>query len=58
MITKRARFSLGFRQECTELVLSHGYSTREAAEAMGVGQSALGKRLEMEKQILKKPLLS
>ncbi len=89
MTTKRPRFSPEFRQECTELVLSHGYSTREAAEAMGVGKSTLGKwvsqirkensgqvvtnkvpvtpeqakirelekrikRLEMEKQILKK----
>jgi len=89
MTTKRPRFSPEFRQECTELVLSHGYSAREAAEAMGVGKSTLAKwvsqirkerlgqavgnkvplsldqakvrelekrikRLEMEKQILKK----
>jgi len=89
MTTKRPRFNPEFRQECTELVLSHGYSIREAAEAMGVGKSTLGKwvsqirkenagqavankvpvtpeqakvrelkkrikRLEMEKQILKK----
>lgn len=89
MTTTRPRFSPEFRQECTELVLSHGYSAREAAEAMGVGKSTLAKwvsqirkersgeaagdkvpvtpeqgkirelekrikRLEMEKQILKK----
>lgn len=89
MTIKRPRFSPEFRQECTELVLSHGYSAREAAEAMGVGKSTLAKwvsqirkersgqevgdkvpvtpeqaqirdlekrikRLEMEKQILKK----
>jgi len=34
MTAKRPRFSPEFRQECTELVLSHGYSAREAAEAM------------------------
>jgi len=89
MTAKRPRFSPEFRQECTELVLSHGYSARESAEAMGVGKSTLAKwvsqirkerlgqtvgnkvpvspdqakirelekrvkRLEMEKQILKK----
>jgi transposase len=43
MTTKRPRFSPEFRQECTELVLSHGYSIREAAGAMGVGKSTLGK---------------
>ena len=29
--------------ECAELVLDHGYSVREAAEAMDVGKSTVGK---------------
>jgi transposase len=51
MTTKQLRFSPEFRQECTELVLSHGYSTREAAEAMGVGKSTLGKWVKLERKI-------
>jgi len=43
MTIKRPRFSPEFRQECTELVLSHGYIIRETTEAMGVGKSTLGK---------------
>ncbi len=43
MTTKRPRFNPEFHQECSELVLSHGYSIRKAAEAIGVGKSTLGK---------------
>ncbi len=50
---KGPNFSPEFRLETAQLVLDQGYSNREAAEAMGVGYSTIGKwvnqlRLERE----------
>lgn len=39
----RKRFSPEFKVESAQLVLDQGYSVREAAEAMGVGFSTMGK---------------
>lgn len=39
----RARFTPEFKVECAQLVLDQNYSTKEAAKAMGVGESTLGK---------------
>lgn len=39
----RKRFSPEFKVESALLVLDQGYSVREAAEAMGVGFSTMGK---------------
>ncbi|MFQ6371526.1 transposase, partial [Shewanella sp. YIC-542] len=36
-------FSPEFRLETAQLVVDQGYTNREAAEAMGVGYSTLGK---------------
>jgi transposase len=41
--TSRSNFSPGFRLETAQLVVDQGYSNKEAAEAMGVGYSTLGK---------------
>jgi len=43
MARQRKRFQAEFRMECAELVLDHGYSVREAAEAMDVVKSTVGK---------------
>jgi len=44
MTTKsRPNFSPEFRLETAQLVLDQGYSHKEAADAMGVGYSTLGK---------------
>ena len=44
-MTKRIRpnFTLGFRLESAQLVLDQGYSVKEAAEAMNVGESTMDK---------------
>lgn len=44
-MTKKSRsnFSPEFRLETAQLVVDQGYSNKEAAEAMGVGYSTLGK---------------
>ena len=39
----RLRFTPEFKVECAQLVLDQGYSTKEAAQSMGVGESTLGK---------------
>ena len=50
MSRQRPRFEAAFRKESAELVLDHGYSVREAAEAMSVGKSTLGKWVTQLKQ--------
>ena len=40
---KGPNFSPEFRLETAQLVVDQGYSNREAAEAMGVGYSTIGK---------------
>ena len=40
---KGPNFSPEFRLETAQLVVDQGYTNREAAEAMGVGYSTLGK---------------
>jgi len=44
-IMKRARrtFTPEFKQEAAELVVSQGYSIRDAAKAMGIGVSTMDK---------------
>ena len=37
------KFTPEFRLEVAELVLEQGYSVKEAAQAMGVGESTVGK---------------
>lgn len=39
----RKRFSPEFKVETAQLVLDQGYTAREAADAMGVGLSTIGK---------------
>lgn len=39
----RPNFSPEFRLETAQLVVDQGYSHKEAADAMGVGYSTLGK---------------
>jgi transposase len=39
----RPRSSPEFKVECAQLVIDQGYSVRDAAQAMGVGKSTLGK---------------
>ncbi|RDV24329.1 transposase, partial [Alteromonas aestuariivivens] len=40
---KGSNFSPEFRLETAQLVVDQGYTNKEAAEAMGVGYSTLGK---------------
>jgi transposase len=47
---KRPNFKPEFRLEVTELVLNKGYSVREAAEAMDVGNSTVDKWVRQLKQ--------
>jgi transposase len=37
------RFTPEFKVECAQLVLDQGYSVKEAAKSMGIGESTLGK---------------
>ncbi|OUR88712.1 transposase [Gammaproteobacteria bacterium 42_54_T18] len=48
-MTKR-HFKPEFRQEVAELVLDKGYSVREAAEAMSVGNSTVDKWVRLLKK--------
>lgn len=43
MAKKGPNFSPEFRLETAQLVLDQGYTNKEAAEAMGVGYSTIGK---------------
>jgi transposase len=47
---KRPNFKPEFRLEVAELVLNKGYSVREAAEAMDVGNSTVDKWVRQLKQ--------
>ncbi len=38
-----SRFTPEFKVECASLVIDQGFSTKEAAQSMGVGESTLGK---------------
>ncbi|STY49776.1 transposase [Legionella quinlivanii] len=51
---KRPYFSLEFKQDAVQLVLSKGYSIPEAATSLGVSISALRKWVSMEKGAEKK----
>ena len=46
----RRRFSAEFKQECAQLVLDQGYTHGEAAKAMDVGFSTIGKWVRQLKQ--------
>lgn len=46
---KKPCFSLEFKQDAVQLVLSKGYSIPEAAKSLGVSVSALRKWVGMEK---------
>ncbi|MCW8451820.1 transposase [Legionella quinlivanii] len=46
---KRPYFSLEFKQDAVQLMLSKGYSIPEAATSLGVSISALWKWVSMEK---------
>lgn len=46
---KKPYFSLEFKQDAVQLVLSKGYSIPEAAGSLGVSASALRKWVNMEK---------
>ena len=39
----RRKFTPEFRLEAAQLIVDQGYKTKEAAEAMGVGQSTIDK---------------
>lgn len=54
--SKKAYFSLEFKKDAVQLVLSQGYSIREASESLGVSVSALRKWVNMEKGSDKKRL--
>lgn len=51
---KKPYFSLEFKQDAVQLVLSKGYSIPEAAKSLGVSVSALRKWVKMEKGSSKK----
>ena len=51
---KRPYFSLEFKQNAAQLVLSKGYSIQEAAGSLGVSVSALRKWVTVEKVASKK----
>ena len=57
---KGPNFSPEFRLETAQLVVDQGYSNREAAEAMGVGYSTIGKWVKQlrEERSGKSPLAS
>jgi transposase len=47
--TKKPYFSLEFKQDAAQLILSKGYSYPEASASLGVSVSALRKRVNGEK---------
>jgi transposase len=51
---KKPYFSLEFKQDAVQLVLSKGYSIQEASSSLGVSVSALRKWVKMEKDSSKK----
>lgn len=46
--TKKPYFSLEFKQDAAQLILSKGYSYREAAASLGISVSALRKWVKAE----------
>lgn len=46
---KKPNYSLEFKQDAVQLVLSKGYSVSEAATSLGVSASALRKWIQSEK---------
>lgn len=51
--TKKPYFSLEFKQDAAQLILSKGYSYPEAAASLGVSVSALRKWVNAEKGVSK-----
>jgi len=60
----RPKYSLEFKQDATKLVLEKGYSYQQAAEHLGISQSALGRWVRAERKpsanesMVKKPCLN
>ena len=46
---KKPYFTIGFKQDAVQLVLSKGYSIQEAAANLGVSESALRRWIRSEK---------
>ena len=46
----RPKFSLEFKQDATKLVLEKGYSQQQAADHLGISQSALGRWVRAERK--------
>ncbi len=47
---KRPKYSLEFKQDATRLVLEKGYSQQQAADHLGISQSALGRWVRAERK--------
>ena len=47
---KRPKFSLEFKQDAARLVLEKGYSQQQAADHLGISQSALGRWVRAERK--------
>jgi transposase len=47
---KRPKYSLEFKQGATKLVLEKGYSQQQAADHLGISQSALGRWVRAERK--------
>jgi len=48
----RPKYSLEFKQDATKLVLEKGYSQQQAADHLGISQSALGRWVRAERKPL------
>ncbi|WP_445372073.1 transposase [Methylomonas sp. HW2-6] len=46
----RPKYSLEFKQDATKLVLEKGYSQQQAADHLGISQSALGRWVRAERK--------
>jgi len=46
----RPKYSLVFKQDATKLVLEKGYSQQQAADHLGISQSALGRWVRAERK--------
>jgi transposase len=47
---KRPKYSLEFKQGASKLVLEKGYSQQQAADHLGISQSALGRWVRAERK--------
>jgi len=47
---KRPKYSLEFKQDAARLVLEKGYSQQQAADHLGISQSALGRWVRAERK--------